>query len=434
MDNNEETTERAIAPRTNQLARRDFSGTSLEVGNAATKALEAKARADIEARWIMALRRPRNLDDVRQDILAECRRPGFADVAIYSVPRGETRIEGLSIRFAEVAVRCMGNMQPDAVTIYDDETTRIVRVTVTDYETNVTWSKDITIKKTVERKYLKKGQRSHGERENSYGERVYVVDATDDDVNTKEAALVSKAARTLILRSIPGHIQDEAFNVCAKIAADKTAKDPDAARVAMLDSFAGLGVKPSEIEQYLGHTTERMAPVEVESLRRLFVSIRDGETSWADALGEAIAKAPKAKAAPAPAATSTSAPAAAPAAQTAPVAQAAPATAEPAATTQPAAAKAPAVPRASKGTAALKDQIAKAPAAPATEPNAFDKAAAEVRAKDAERAAQPKPELPPDEPPPKAGYEDRACSKCTAVMEVPIADPPGGQCYACSQS
>lgn len=436
MDNDQsgqaDHTEQALtSPRSNSLSRRDFSGVSLAVGNAATEALVAKARADTEARWIMAMRRPRNIDDVRQDILRECRRPGFADVAIYSVPRGEKRIEGLSIRFAEVAARCMGNMQPEVVTIYDDDTTRIVRVTVTDYESNVTWSKDLSIKKTVERKFLKKGQRSHGERENSYGERVYIVDATDDDVNTKEAAMVSKAVRTLILRIIPGHLQDEAFAICAAIAKDKDAKDPDGARIAMLDSFAGIGVKPSEIEEYLGHTTERMAPVEVDGLRRLFAAIRDGETSWRDALefarGERLAAAKPAGPTSAPAATG------APAASAAPKAQEQ-------AGTQPQstpATKAAGSAKGGKGAAALKEQIKTQPTQPETKvPTSFDKAAEEARARDAARP-QPTPEVPPDEPPPKDGHEDRACAgrngTCGAVVEVEIGSPPGQLCYVCRQ-
>lgn len=325
-------------PRQGQVARQDFAGTSLATTSSSTEALIAKARADVEARWIMAMRMPRNLDDVRQRMIRECRRPGFADVATYARPVGGGKTaDGLSIRFAEMAARCMTNMQPDVQTIFDDDRTRIVRVTVTDFESNVTWSKDITIRKTVERKQLKHGQRPHGERVNSYGDRVFIVEATDDEVAVKEAALVSKTARTLILRMIPGHLQDECFNICTQIAKDKEAKDPDAARVKLLDAFAGVAVMPSDLEQYLGHTTERLTPAEIAHLRGLFTAIRDGETTWQDVIDS------KPKATPAPAAQSG----------------------------QGADAKAPqnAAPQASKpakGAAALKQQMKGS--APATEP------------------------------------------------------------------
>lgn len=288
-------------PRTGQVMRRDFSGDSLTQTNAITEAMVAAKRADVEARWIMAMRSPRNLDQARQDILAECRRPGFAEVAIYARPVGrkfneetgqweEAFVEGLSIRFAEVAVRCMRNISAETETVYDAETERRVRVSVCDLETNVLWRRDITISKTVERKKLKKNQRPLGERENSYGERVYIVRATDDEVNVKEAAEVSKASRTGILRVVPGHLQDEAMKLCKQIAADRDAKDPSAARNRMFDAFANVGVKPTDIEQWLGHSTDQISPTELEQLRKLFAAIADGEVTWADAMVDAEAR------------------------------------------------------------------------------------------------------------------------------------------------
>jgi hypothetical protein len=402
-DNGDYGNEESPAPRANQLARRDFSGMALATENMATQALIAKARADIEARWIMAMRRPRNLDDVRQTILKECRRPGFAKAATYSVPRGGKPIIGLSIRFAEVAARCMGNLPVETQTIYDSDNERIVRVTVTDLETNVTWSRDLTIKKTVERKQLARGQRPLGDRVNSYGDRVYIVPGTDDDVAVKEAAAISKAVRTLILRLIPGHIQDEAEALCLQIARDQAAKDPDGERMRMLDAFARYSILPSDLADYLGHTTERLSPAEITELRAIYQAIGDGETTWQEVLEN------KPKAQPSPARATSS-----------PVAQQA--TNAPAAAQQPTPAPAapaakPASPRGGKGTAALKNKL--------------DTATDQARERDAARAN--KPDDPEAEPSWMAGKGEPApdepkCTKCG----VPVAEP--GQCYACSQS
>ena len=434
------------APRGNQLQRRGFSGMEIARQSAATDALIAKERASVEARWIMAMRQPRNMDDVRQMIMKECRRPGFADAAVYEVPRGDTKIVGLSIRFAEVAVRCMGNLQPETVTIYDDTESRIVRCTVTDYESNVTWSKDLTIRKTVERKFLKKGQRPLGERVNSYGDRVFIVEATDDDVATKEAAQVSKALRTLILRCIPGHIQDEALALCNAVYADKAKKDPDAARVAMLDAFASVAVMPSDLEALLGHTTERMNPAELDRLRKIYAAISQGETTWAEVL-ETAAKQP---AKPEPAATTTSAPAAQGATNAAPAPASSPAQPAPAASKPP---------RGSKGTAGLKDKLKdEQPAAPATAPapkpdepvSAFEKAAGDARARDIARRLEEQNADPAMKEPewmvgetrgasptggqPVASEPDlveRPCAGCGVPIDVVATDPPGQKCYAC---
>lgn len=280
-------------PEVNQLVRRDFGGTTVARENHATQALVAKARADIEARWTMALHRPRNLDQVRMVLLKECRRPGFAESAIYRKPVGDG-VEGLSIRFAEAAARAFGNIAMEVTQIYDDEQTRVVRVSATDLESNVTWPQDVTISKTVERRHVRPGQVTVGHRTNSLGQTVYLVTATDDELLNKQNALVSKALRTCILRIIPGNLQDEAYEVCNAILADKSAKDPDAARNAVCDAFAGLGVQPTDLTEWLGHDLGAASPAEIERLRRLYVAIRDGETTWADTMsarGEQTGKA-----------------------------------------------------------------------------------------------------------------------------------------------
>ena len=270
-------------PEAHQLVRRDFGGSQIERGNQATAALVAKAKAEIEARYTMAMHRPRRVDQVRQNILQECRRPGFAKAAIYRKPIGDG-VEGLSIRFAEAAARHFGNMAMEVVQIYDDEDTRIMRVSATDLETNVTWPQDVTVAKTVERRHLKKGQQCIAQRTNSFGDLIFIVGATDDDLLNKQGALVSKALRTCILRIIPGNIQDEAYDICNEILKDAAAKDPDAARNSMCDSFAELNIMPAMLEEWLGHGLAIATPTEIEHLRRTYVAIRDGEATWPEVL------------------------------------------------------------------------------------------------------------------------------------------------------
>jgi hypothetical protein len=142
----------------------------------------------------------------------------------------------------------------------------------------------VTIAKTVERRHLKKGQQCIGQRTNSFGDTVYIVPATDDDILNKQGALVSKALRTCILRIIPGNLQDEAYDICNEILRNDAAKDPDAARNAMCDSFAELNIQPVMLEEWLGHALAIATPVEIEQLRRTYVAIRDGEATWPEVL------------------------------------------------------------------------------------------------------------------------------------------------------
>ena len=52
---------------------------AVRTGETAVSAVAALAEANVKARYAMALRRPRDLDEVREKILKECRRPGFAE-------------------------------------------------------------------------------------------------------------------------------------------------------------------------------------------------------------------------------------------------------------------------------------------------------------------------------------------------------------------
>ncbi|MEW8152755.1 MAG: hypothetical protein AB2810_21670, partial [Candidatus Thiodiazotropha endolucinida] len=101
----------------------------------AVQAAAAQAKAMIESRYVMAMHNPRNWDDVRQKLLKECRRPSFANnkSAFYKKPIGNG-VEGLGIRFVEVALRCMTNVLVETVTVYDDSDKEILRVMVTDLE------------------------------------------------------------------------------------------------------------------------------------------------------------------------------------------------------------------------------------------------------------------------------------------------------------
>ncbi|CAK0775269.1 hypothetical protein CCP3SC15_5120002 [Gammaproteobacteria bacterium] len=244
-------------------------------------AISNQMRALVEARYFMAMRNPRDLDTVREKLLKECRRPGFADVAVYRKPIGKG-IEGASIRFAEAAIRCMTNIETTVITVYDDQEKRIVRVTLCDIEANIPYSQDVTVTKTVERSSAKRDDVIVKRRTNSQGNPVFILEATDDDILNKQNALISKAIRTLALRLVPGDIVEECLDTVIETQTNKAATDPDAAKRKIFDAFAGIGVRASDIKNYLGHDAETLTPKELTDLRGLFSAIRDGETTWQD--------------------------------------------------------------------------------------------------------------------------------------------------------
>ena len=217
-------------PTAGSIARSSFNENAIErTADTAATAVAARSRAMVEARYVMAMRNPRNLDQVRSSLLRACERPGFADVAYYRKPVGKG-VEGLSIRFAEEAARCLTNLDIQVTTIHDDPETRIIEVNVIDLEANLNSPVSIAMAKTVERRQLRDGQTALRMRTNSGGQVTYLIEATDDELLVKQAALTSKAMRTAILRLLPGDIVAEARARIVAIRHGDAAKDPEGAR------------------------------------------------------------------------------------------------------------------------------------------------------------------------------------------------------------
>ena len=113
-----------------------------EIAIAAETAREMRR---IETRYAIAASRPRNLKNFRAQLIARCKSYDFADEAIYAVPRGKVKdevtgewveniVEGLSIRFAEEALRHYPHLGVESASVYEDDDRRKIRLEVTDYE------------------------------------------------------------------------------------------------------------------------------------------------------------------------------------------------------------------------------------------------------------------------------------------------------------
>jgi hypothetical protein len=280
------------------VTREEFGATEIATtGETVASVLAARAKAEVEARFIMAMKRPRDMHLVRRKLLDACERPGFAGsateridnrsgIAWFFKPINKNDgIEGFTIRFAEEAMRCMGNIDARSSVIWEDENQRMISVEVLDLENNISVPTTIVVKKSIERKYLKKGETAISTRINSYGDPVYLRAATDDEVLVKQNSAISKAMRNGILRLLPGDIQSECKERIMQIRHGAAAEDPAGYSKKVIDSFARIGVKPDELVSYLGHSVESSSPIELTNLQDLFRAIRDGDTTWAEVIG-----------------------------------------------------------------------------------------------------------------------------------------------------
>ena len=309
----------AVTPQPGGVVRHALGATEMEVRETAAIAVAEREKAAIQAMFLVAQAHPRDWDNVRAKMLKDAQRYAFADAAIWELPRGGKTLTGPSIRFAEAAIRCMGNVFIDMQVTLDALDRRKVQVVIIDLENNVRFAREVQIDKTVERKKLPKDfdpSQVIATRSNSYGDKVFIVPATEDETTQKQAVQISKVIRTEGLRLLPGDILEEVIAACEATIAKGIKDDPDAAKKKLADGFAKLNVTPADLASYLGHPLGQVSPAELVQLRAVYQAIAQGETTWHRVLQEkAEGAAAKVKAPTAPSAQPVEAPSSAAAAQ-----------------------------------------------------------------------------------------------------------------------
>jgi hypothetical protein len=266
-------------------------------------AVAASAKAAIEARIVMALKRPRSYDLARERLMTTAGRPAFAERAIYKKPAGKGTITGLSVRFAEEALRAFGNLEVTTECLYDDDDRVVVKVTAVDLETMAVYSDTAVVQKKVERKGSPSGRDVIATRVNSFGDKVLICKATEDEVATKTAAVKSKLRRNAILALIPVDLADEARAACEATSAREIAGNLPQVRERMISAFAQLkpAVSPSELSKYLGHDVKQASVEEMQELKQILNGLAEGGR-WGDFLETRLGDRAPASAPPPPSA------------------------------------------------------------------------------------------------------------------------------------
>ena len=243
-------------------------------GEMAVSAQQAMARHEIEGALIMAHRMPRNEDAAFGKIAKACERFVFAGSALYSYPRGGHQIEGPSVNLARLMGRCWGNIRSGFDIIHDDDDVRTVRGWAWDLESNTKEHQDATFRKLVQRK--KKGK--------SGGTEWVKPDERDlRELNNKHGAI---CVRNCLLHLMPPDFVEEAERMCKETVRNGISEDADDHRRKMIRAFGGLGVRPEEIEEHLGHPLAQASPDEIVELRGIYKSIADGNSIWSDYTSE----------------------------------------------------------------------------------------------------------------------------------------------------
>jgi len=259
----------------------------------------AHAEMMLQSAYTMAKRYPRDEKAALEKLLARCSVPEFAEIAMYAKPQGtdadgrKVYLFGPSIRLAEAIVEALGNIYVDTHIVYDspgaekEAGKREIVTTAIDLEKNAIIRGPLIFEKAVERHSKADGivpittrTRLNGKRETT----IYKLHATDAELRQIHFAMVSINVRNQTLRIVPREILFAAIKRVEETEAEAVKRNPSAALMAAVESFAKIGVKAAQLRAYFGHDLERLNPDELVLLRRLYRMIKDGHATWREVM------------------------------------------------------------------------------------------------------------------------------------------------------
>lgn len=243
-----------------------------------------------EKQLMVAQQRARDESRFANKLLAEAAEAG--DDFYYSIPYKNhkpdcnnrrncncpsTPVEGAGVGLARSAARLWGNCSVETTIEQDLPDSWLVGAWFVDFETNFT-------KHETKRVSKMKPTRGGG-----------MVVARDKDLDVVYQQGASKIERDVILRALPRHVIERAFET-AKAAAlqDKMPIKDQIAR--LIRRFGEVEVRLPMIEKYLGHPftegdfkkAEKDAREQCAHLRGLLTAIKGGELEVADVFGERV--------------------------------------------------------------------------------------------------------------------------------------------------
>lgn len=255
----------SVAPAT---ATNPFARSQADHINAGTVAIEAeRAIAEAQGKLVIAKRFPRDPFRAFNQAMEACRRPTFADEALYKYSRGDGPISGPSIRLAEELARCWQNIEYGLRELSNKNGVSEMEAYAWDLETNTYSSQKFTVRHWRDTRgggYELRDQR---------------------DIYELTANLGARRMRARILAILPGDLVDAAVAECYATIAGKNDEPMTVRLQRVVAKFSRLGVSVPMIEAYLKHPLADTVPTELADLQAVYNAIKDDNGKVSDYFG-----------------------------------------------------------------------------------------------------------------------------------------------------
>lgn len=224
-----------------------------------TEMMVGRQAQEVQMAMFVAKQFPRDQHAAFQKIMLACERKILAESACYEFPRGGQKVNGPSIRLAEVLAQNWGNIDFGVIELEQKAGVSKAMSYAWDLETNVRQSKIFDVR------HERKAKGS--------------ISKLDDprDIYELVANNGARRLRACILGVIPGDVVDAAVEKCKQTMASGNA-GPLVDRVrSMMTAFQkDHQVSQTMLEKYIGCNADAFSEQDLVRLRNVFKTIRDG--------------------------------------------------------------------------------------------------------------------------------------------------------------
>lgn len=223
-----------------------------------------KAVAEAQGKLVIAKRFPRDEFQAYEKLMKACSRMSLAEKAIYSYPRSGSTISGPSIRLAEEAARCWGNVDFGIKELSQKEGESEMMAYCWDMETNVMSSQQFVV--------------SHV-RDTKNGEQKLT---TQRDIYENNANMAGRRLRARILAILPPDLIEAAVQACRKTLAGNSQEPLEDRIKKMVTAFEKISVRREMLEKRMGHDISKMTKDELVEHISIYNSIKDKNSKPSD--------------------------------------------------------------------------------------------------------------------------------------------------------
>ena len=246
----------------------ELTGMQFNLGNAQgamQTSVASREAEEVKMAIFLAKQFPRNVIEAENRIKESCKRLSLASTAVYNYKRGSTKVEGPSIRLAEVLAQNWGNLHYGVKELENKNGESTMMAYCWDMETNVRQEKIFTVKHVRDTRSGK--QKLDQER----------------DVYEAVASSGARRLRACILGVIPGDVVDMAVEQCNRtLAGQSDIPIKDRIKGAVEHFGKTYGVTQEMIEERFGYNAEAFTEYTLVELTKIHNSLKDNMSSVDD--------------------------------------------------------------------------------------------------------------------------------------------------------